>query len=421
MGGLTKLKRIEDGISKGRYSAIVELTKKRENVDLAFPAVTKAGMKPSLIAVYDQPSWSLESNRARLCITQAGGHMAPLQFRLGNRTIEPLSVAPWHGEVLDKKLPNLIKVLRGDFFCAPFGGNDKSFRGEQHPLHGETANAKWRAHNMGENDGSAVLHLSMQVRTRPGHIDKYLEFRNGETNLYQRHVISGMKGPMCLGHHAMLKFPEQPGSGLISTSKILRAQVAPLLFEEPAKGGYSSLKTGARFKQLSKVPSASGTQADLSIFPQREGFEDLVMVIHEASKAFAWTAVVFPGQGYVWFSLKNPSTLRSTVLWHSNGGRHSAPWSGRHRHVLGIEDVTSYFHYGLYESARANPVNKEGYPTALKLSPTKPLSVPYIMGVAAIPSGFNHVKSIRPVQGGIRLTSRSGKHVETPVDLSFLE
>jgi hypothetical protein len=40
-------------------------------------------------------------------------------------------------------IPAILQVLRGDFFCLPFGGNTRSFRGENHPPHGETANARW--------------------------------------------------------------------------------------------------------------------------------------------------------------------------------------------------------------------------------------------------------------------------------------
>ena len=51
---------------------------------------------------------------------------------------------------------------------------------------------------------------------------------NGHTVLYCRDVVSGMSGPMSLGHHAMLKFPDQPGSGCVSTSRFVYAQVLPL-------------------------------------------------------------------------------------------------------------------------------------------------------------------------------------------------
>jgi len=148
-----------------------------------------------------------------------------------------------------------------------------------------------------------------------------------------------------------------------------------------------------------------------------------VMVIHEARPDFAWTAVTFPKQGYVWFALKDPRVLRSTVFWISNGGRHYAPWNGRHVNVMGLEEVTSYFHYGLAESARANPVSKEGYATALSLrtkSPKKPLAVNYIMAVAPIPKGFDKVKKITPESGKVTLVSESNRETTTPLDVAFL-
>src|SRR3954470_22206814 len=77
-------------------------------------------------------------------VTQTGGHLGPVRFRLGERWIEPFSVAPWHDEQIGPEHPPIMQVLRGDFFCLPFGGNSSSFQGEVHPVHGETANALWQ-------------------------------------------------------------------------------------------------------------------------------------------------------------------------------------------------------------------------------------------------------------------------------------
>jgi hypothetical protein len=131
------------------------------------------------------------------------------------------------------------------------------------------------------------------------------------------------------------------------------------------------------------------TKTDLTHYPAREGFEDLVMLHHKDADDFAWAAVVFPEKKFVWFSLKNPAHLASTVLWHSNGGRHYAPWNGRHRGVLGIEDVTAYFHLGLAASLADNPWKEKGVPTALALGRKKSTRIPYIMGVAPLPDGFD--------------------------------
>ncbi|HSI84486.1 MAG: hypothetical protein ACAI35_14205 [Candidatus Methylacidiphilales bacterium] len=372
-----------------------------------------------------QPSWTFASDKVEAAVTQLGGQLGPVTFTLPDgRKISPYSVAPWAEENLPETMPAILRALRGDFFCAPFGGNDSPFGDEQHPAHGEVANEPWKFETLTSlNIGKSrvMLHLSLATRVREGRVDKYIQLREGESAVYSQHVLSKASGPMNLGHHAMLKFPETEGSGRISTSALLYGQVAPQTFEEPEKGGYSSLKTGATFTSLESVPAADGGTVDLTRYPARGGFEDLVMFVHESTPDFAWLAVAFPEQGYVWYTLKDPRTLRSTVFWISNGGRHYEPWSKRHKLVMGLEDVTSYFHYGLAESARNNEVNALGYPTALVLDSDTPLTINYIQGVTAIPADFDKVASIeQDTDGQITLVSANGIRVTTPVDTSFL-
>lgn len=347
-------------------------------------------------------------------LTTTGGQLGPVKFRLGRQVVEPLHTAPWCGESEAKKLIPLLRGLRGDFFCAPFGAGP-AWRGENHPPHGETANGDWKVTASAPERLVAVL----RTRVRSGKVTKMLEARPGETNLYQTHLLEGSSGRMCLGHHAMLDF-NRNGPGAISFSKLRLAQVLPVPFENPVQGGYSSLKPGAWLRRLDRVPMADGSTTDLTRYPAREGFEDLVMVHHKDADDFAWAAVVFVEKGFVWFSLKNPAYLASTVLWHSNGGRHYAPWSGRHRGVLGVEDVTAYFHLGLAASLAPNPWREKGVPTSLALSPRKVTRIPYIMGVAALPGGFDVVRTIRRTATGICLQSASGQQIDHAVDLSFL-
>jgi hypothetical protein len=315
-----------------------------------------------------------------------------------------------------------LQILRGDFFCLPFGGNAKLFRGERHPVHGETANARWRFESLEKGQDRTGLHLSLRTKVRPGRVDKRIFLIDGQNILYCRHVISGMSGPMNLGHHAMLKFPDEPGSGWLSTSRFVYGQVLPQPFESAEQGGYSCLKPGAEFSSLESVPMANGGKAELSRYPARRGFEDLIMLVSDDKSKMAWTAVAFPRERFVWFALKDPRVLRETVMWISNRGRHYPPWNGRHVSVLGLEEVTSYFHLGLAESAQPNAISAKGYPTCLHLNARKPLAVNYIMGVAKIPAGFDRVVSIQPLANdqAIALCSASGKRIETPVDLDFL-
>jgi len=373
--------------------------------------------------VSGQPSWRLTSTGVEAFVTEMGGHLGPITFDRKGRKLQPYSVAPWAEERSEPSLPLIIKALRGDFFCLPFGGNATPFGREKHPVHGETANARWQFRSLETSEGRSCLHLSLQTKVRPGRVDKRIWLVDGQNTVYSQHVVSGMSGPMNLGHHAMLKFPDAPGSGLVSTSRFVYGQVFPQAFELPENRGYSWLKPGAEFKSLEKVLALNGETADLTRYPARRGFEDLVMLVSDPDVPFAWTAVAFPKERYVWFALKDPRILRETVFWLSNGGRHYPPWNSRHINVMGLEEVTSYFHSGLAESARTNPISKKGFPTCLVLNARKPLAIPYIMGVARIPAGFDRVASIRASQGNhaIVLESASGRQAKSAVDLDFLQ
>jgi len=87
---------------------------------------------------------------------------------------------------------------------------------------------------------------------------------------------------------------------------------------------------------------------------------------------------------------------------------------------MGLEEVTSYFHHGLAESVRKNPLNQGGFPTAIELSKHHPLTVRYVMAVQSIPAGFDRVSDIKLRDGHAILHSRSGKRVAAPMDTSFI-
>jgi hypothetical protein len=375
----------------------------------------------ALTTVAGARSWRLANGAVEAWVTEHGGHLGPVSFHTPAGDIQPFAVAPWGTETLDPGAPPLLRTLRGDFFCAPFGGNGTAWRSECHSPHGETASGRWQLRSLSAPaPGRSRLEAELTTTVRRGRVLKAIELREGETNVYCRHEIQGMSGPMCLGHHAMLQFPAEEGAGRIAVSPFRHGEVCPLPFEDPAQGGYFSLKTGARFRDLRHVPLAQGGHTDLSRYPARAGFEDLVMLSARMRPTIAWTTVAFPAQGYLWFALKDPTVLASTVLWHSNGGRHYPPWNGRHRHVLGLEEVTSYFHFGLAESVAENRVSKRGIPTVLRLRRDRSLVVSVIMGVVPIPPRFDRVESLKVSRNEITLRSGTGVVVKHPVDVTFV-
>ncbi len=225
---------------------------------------------------------------------------------------------------------------------------------------------------------------------------------------------------MPIGTHPCLQFPDREGAGRILIGRWKFGQVLRTDFETPANKGYSALKVGARFRSLDRVPLAKGGFTDVSRFPARRGYDDLVMLVGDGSGDFAWSAITFPEERFAVLQIKNPRVLRHTVLWLSNGGRHYAPWNGRHCNVLGLEEVTSYFHLGIAESTRPNPLSRAGIPTSVMLTPKTPYRVATILAAVALPAGFDEVASVHAVEGGAEVVARSGKRVKTPVDLNFV-
>lgn len=367
-------------------------------------------------------SWLLSKGHVEAALTQEGGHMGPVTFKLGSRRIAPYSVAPWAEETLDPSICRMLVRLRGDFFCAPFGDNKQPYNGENHPPHGESANCMWTFAGAKQNSRELVAEFLMPTTIRKGEIRKQIRILASQPIVYTRHTLSGMSGPMDLGHHAMIKFPEEPLSGLISTGPFVYGQVFPTAFENPTLKGYQSLKPGATFKSAHQVPMIDGSLADITHYPARHGFEDLVMVVSNPKQRLGWTAVCFPREGYIWFCLKDTQVLHNTVFWFSNAGRHYAPWNGRHSRVLGIEDTTSYFHYGIAESSNPNPISSQGMPTSLQLDAGKPTVVNYIQGIVAAPAGFDRVASIRAGEDrkSIILTSTGNHEINAPVEIDYL-
>ena len=372
-----------------------------------------------MIKVLGQPSWQLHTGSVDVLVARTGGMVGPVTYRLDGREIRPYAVAPWAEEELPAGTPPLIRALRGDFFCLPFGQDSRPYRGERHPIHGECANGEWQFDGLHRTADRLTLRLSFATRIRPGLISKEVALIPGHAAIYQRHVVFGMRGPMSFGQHAILRFPPAEGSGRIATSPFRVGGVWPVPFEKPAAGGYSCLKPGAAFTSLRRVPLAGGGRTDAALYPAREGFEDAVILATDPRLPFGWTTVTFPGERFVWFSLKNPAELTLTLLWFSNGGRHYAPWNGRHRHVMGLEEITA-MPTGLGASVAANVFSRAGLRTNAVMNPRRPTSVRSIHGVAVIPANFDVVDSVRPVPGGIELRSRSGCAVRADVDLAFI-
>jgi hypothetical protein len=372
-----------------------------------------------------QESFLLKSNTVDLAVTQMGGMLGPVTFFPQDPCpIEPYAIAPWAEETLPPGTPSMLETLRGDWFCSAFGENLEVYEGagRRLPPHGETANGRWSPLAGAETSRGSWLKLGMDLSLQGGRCVSTTALLADQSVVYQLHELSSLSAPCNPGHHATLAFPDSLGAGYLSFSPFMHARTYFEATERPENGGYSLLRPDVEFANLRAVPCIDGTMTDLTRYPARRGFEDIAILCADPDLEFAWSSVTFAEKGYVWFSIRDPEQLSCTLLWFSNGGRHSPPWSGRHVNVMGIEDVTAFFHVGVAASCRANSLSMSGIRTHLLPDAGGRLSIPYIQGVSRIPAGFDRVANIepQPQQDRIRLIAESGVTAELCCNIDFL-
>ena len=393
---------------------------------IAATSVVSSADEPELRTFHSQPSFVVATKEVEVAVTKLGAHMAPVTFfRDSAKPVQPYYVSPWQGEKPSTMPAPVLNTLRGDFFCMPFGGNSDEVAGEKHPPHGEIVGDAWKVLGTKKTGDVTTLTLGIETKVRKGRVTKELSLVDGQNVVYSRNIIEAFAGRVPLGHHATLAMPEKEGAVRIATSAFRFGMTCPSLFSDPKQREYQALLPGAKWTDLAKVPVAwkGEPDADLTRLPGRYGYADLIQLANEPwekTNGPAWTTATYADAGYVWFSLKDPTVLSSTVFWMENHGRHGHPWNGRNN-CLGLEDVTAFFADGLAASTKENLLTKEGVETAVALSADRPTVVNYIQGVVKIPDGFDNVKTLEFAPGEVTFISTTGKRVTAPVRHEFLK
>ena len=367
-----------------------------------------------------QSVWVVSTPEIELCLTQTGGMMAPVTFRRvgagDGASIQPYYISPWQEENLQIDEPVLVP-LRGDFFCAPFGAGGEH-GGRMVVSHGASATGVWEEPEVEQIDERVTLRTRITSEHPAGTVTKTIRLRTGEHAIYSTHSINGFALPMPVGHHATLACSDDAPL-LISRSAYRFGRVDTANTPVFAGGEYRALLAGAEFESLDRVPTrfSDDPVADCTVFPAREGFVDILSTFDESDQDTtvpAWTTAVRPASGYLWFSLKDPSLLPSSVFWMENRGRHGEPWNGRNQ-CIGLEDVCAYYASGLAASAEHNELNDAGIATSL----AAPADVHYVQGIVPVPASFGHVRNVTFTDGRIEFSDGAGTTVNAAVDWAF--
>jgi hypothetical protein len=358
---------------------------------------------------------ALEAKDIKITFEALCGFITSLVVGDGGREVSMLHRAPWidDGSEMPADAAPHLRRLAGDFFCAPFA--DAS--ADDAPFHGWPANGLWN-HLGTERQGARVLaRYALEKTVMGAAVVKELRLVDGHPFLYQRHIFTGGRGAFAASNHANLTLPN--GARLSFSPK--------RWFETPATAQETDLKRGrsilaypARSDDVTRFPRADGGGADLTRYPLDTGHEDFVIGVEAEGRSFGWTAVARESEGDLYISLRNAGKLPFTMTWHSNGGRYYAPWSRRHKHVLGVEEGVVEAMLGDSNRRSPHPLAASGTPMALKLDPNGEVDVRHVIGSIAWPESGGIV-SIAREEGGLKIVGASGVARHVPCDVGFLE
>ena len=363
------------------------------------------GSSPLVESVHGEPSVGISGPNVQAWITLRGGHLAPVTFRSGGRSLQPYSLSPW----LPGDHPGvdpILDVLRGDFWCLPFGPQPDGVP------HGSAASEAWEIQEWSPQR----VTMAQQPMDVGGRLRRTVWINETDSAVYQEFRVDGVQGRFPVGSHPVLDM-SGGGQAHVTTSPMRWCSVAPGLFSDPARGEHQVLQPGATFTSLNAVPCSDGSTLDLANYPTPSGHEDLVMLVNDpAAGPVGWSAVSFLQANAVWFQVKSVERLPATLLWVSNGGRSQPPWSSRHLGRMGIEDVCSYFAAGLVES-RQDLLAELGIPTTVAFHADQSWVARTAHAVAFPDEPLGAITDIRMSESGsVTLVGSSGRTCPVALD-----
>jgi hypothetical protein len=324
-----------------------------------------------------------------LSVQSLGGMLGPVLFLLPDgRQVSPLQVAPWGNDPERETLPEILKELRGEWPCVPFGSDasrtlpagwsvdGESFDGAGVP-HGHSSNVHWAWGACDDRQIAMECHYP----------------ENHPIRLLRRQIVPDPNAPsiditleiearrpcrLPIGLHPTFRLPSRPGSVTIEPGAHDRVWSFPADVEP----GAALFSPDRQWLSLGKVETRKGVMLDASQVPLVEETEDLLQL----SGIDGSLALHYRDEGFrarlTWQNEHFPSLL----LWYSNRGRKAYPWNGRHV-ALGVEPIASAFDLGPAVSTGDSPIAGSGVATAIAFEPDQTFTTRYRLSVEAAPIG----------------------------------
>jgi hypothetical protein len=291
--------------------------------------------------------WRLEWPYGCAEVQALGGMLGPLHFRLdAERDLQVMHVAPWAGTTDSLVLPGVLRRLRGEWPCVPFGRTDlppdlppgwTALDPDDSWPHGYSSNHRWTCRHASREqvclsidypDDSPVARIERHVQVVPDAPALDIELA-----VWPRRSLR-----LPAGLHPTFRLPCPSGR--------VRLELGPHqgIFSYPSRsaGAITRLLPDTRSDSLDAMAAAHGT-LDLGSLPLNEDGEELLQVRAPAASAGAAPLCLhyldYDARVGLWW---DTTQLPDLMLWMSNRGRPEFPWQGRHV-ALGAEPLNSVF------------------------------------------------------------------------------
>jgi hypothetical protein len=284
--------------------------------------------------------WTLKWAHGEATAQSLGGMLAPVQFELGGgRTVSPLYVAPWGDDV---RRPGLLRALRGEWPCLPFG-TVAAPAGLPPDFETRHASDMW-------NHGYGANHMWRLVERAAHRLTLWVDYPSeGEIESLGRTIEVDPDAPaliVSLTVHArkdvILPFALHPTFAIPDGGiEVLACPHQGIhSYPVPPEPGVSQTLPNQTFASLKELATATGLM-DVTRLPLSEHTEELLQI---AGCRPPFVLRYFAQQADVLLDW-NPDELPDALLWISNAGRAYAPWS-RRNFALGVEPAQSFFDLG---------------------------------------------------------------------------
>jgi hypothetical protein len=309
-------------------------------------------------------------------VLSTAGMLSRCVFDLDGVEFEPFARAEWVGTGVTGHLGHL-RELAAEFVCVPFGeggpatGVVAEWQGligseSNVPPHGPSADEEWEVVELRE--GGVTLRLDYPDGHPIESLERRIDGVPGEPSLtLSLTILARCNTSISVGLHPIVRLPEKPGAlRLWANFDVGMAYPAEL------PPGASRAKPGSRFDRLAEVPLRFGGVGDFGILPFQEGAEEVLQLCGGSGPIVAEFIEEGASIEIGW----DRTALPSAQLWISDRMLRDSPWNGRYR-GLGVEPIAAAFDLADAVSTSPNPINRDGYATAVVVKRGCPRTIDY--------------------------------------------